>query len=365
MPAYKYKTSKGKVMWMASFYFTDWTGKRKKKLKRGFSTKKEAQLYEASELRKGEGDCDILFGELFEKYFEDMSNRLKPTTMSNKRYMMEDKILPFFQDLPINEIDSLKVRQWQNYWMNFKQKNGQHYKPTYLKTLNNQLSAIMNYAVLYYHLPYNPCHAAGSMGKSSADEMHIWTADEFTRFLEHEPKQSFHIAFETLFYTGMREGELLALTPADIDRKLVIHVNKNFKNLKSEELVLTPKTDRSNRDIPIPQFLYDDLQKYIKTLYGIQPHDRIFYYTHRALQHEIHRCADRAGLPWIRVHDLRHSHAAMLIHYKVPIVQLSRRLGHKSIKTTIDTYGHLYPDDSSEIADLLQNLQRPDENSEI
>ena len=111
----------------------------------------------------------------------------------------------------------------------------------------------------------------------------------------------------------MRSGELLALTPADILPSKRIDINKNYAKVNGEELFLEPKTPKAKRCISIPDFLYDDIQEYMAKLYGIEQGDRIFYFTKSALDKEIKRIAAKVGLPIIRVHDLRHSHASMLI----------------------------------------------------
>jgi hypothetical protein len=88
---------------------------------------------------------------------------------------MTTHVMPFFKDLPVNEITAAHVRKWQSGLL------AKDYAPTYLKTINNQLVAVMNYAVKYYGLTSNPCHAAGSMGKKDAAAMKFWTHDEFER----------------------------------------------------------------------------------------------------------------------------------------------------------------------------------------
>ena len=198
----------------------------------------------------------------------------------------------------------------------------------------------MNYAVIHYRLSANPCRATGSMGKSRAKEMNIWTQKQYKQFSKVIQKSSVKLAFDVLFYTGMRSGELLALTPADIFPSKRIDINKNYAKVNGEELFLEPKIPKARRCISIPDFLYDDVQEYLSKLYGIEKGDRIFYFTKSALDKEIKRIAAKVGLPIIRVHDLRHSHASMLID---PL-ELADRLRHESVKTTLDTYSHLYPD---------------------
>lgn len=215
----------------------------------------------------------------------------------------------------------------------------------------------MNYAVAHYHLPANPCRAAGSIGKSKADEMNIWTQAQYEQFSNAIQKSSVKLAFDVLFYTGMRSGELLALTPADILPSKRININKNYAKVNGEEIFLTPKTPKAKRCISIPDFLYNDIREYISKLYGIGKGDRIFYFTKSALDKEIKRVAVRVGLPPIRVHDLRHSHASMLIEMGFAPLEIANRLGHESVKTTLDTYSHLYPDKDQELANRLNQFR--------
>ena len=359
MPAYKYTLKDGKTtLWYANFYFTDWTGARKHVCKRGFKTQREAKEYERSFLDQGKSTSDILFSSLVENYLEDMSHRLKPTTMENKRFIINGKLLPYFGNIKICDIDTIKVRKWQNELISYRDGEGNPFSKTYLKTVNNQLSAVMNYAVAHYRLPANPCRAAGSMGKSRAEEMNIWTQGQYEQFSSAIRKSSVKLAFDILFYTGIRSGELLALTPADILPSKRININKNYAKVKGEGLFLEPKTPKAKRCISIPDFLYDDIQAYISRLYGIGEGDRIFYFTKSALGKEIKRVAEKAGLPHIRVHDLRHSHASMLIEMGFTPLEIADRLGHESVKTTLDTYSHLYPDKDLMLADRLNQFRR-------
>lgn len=357
MPAYKYTLKSGKTMWYANFYYTEWTGEKRHICKRGFKTQREAKDYERSFLDQQVNSSDILFSSLVENYMEDMEHRLKPTTMENKRFIIETKLPPYFGKQKICDIDTIKVRKWQNELISFRDENGKPFSQTYLKTVNNQLSAIMNYAVSHYRLQSNPCRAAGSMGRSNADEMNIWTQEEYEKFSNAISKSSMKLAFDILFYTGMRSGELLALTPADILSTKRIDINKNYAKVKGQELFLEPKTQKAKRCISIPDFLYNDIQDYISKLYGIEQGDRIFYFTKSALDKEIKRVAAAAGLPAIRVHDLRHSHASMLIEMGFTALEIADRLGHESVKTTLDTYSHLYPDKDQKLADRLNQFR--------
>lgn len=360
MPVYKYTLKDKKTtLWYANFYYTDWTGNRKHVCKRGFKTQREAKEYERNFLDKLITSSDIPFEALVENYMQDMSHRLKPTTIENKRFLIYSKVIPFFGKKKICDIDTILIRKWQNELIAFRDEEGVPYSQTYLKTINNQMSALMNYAVSHYGLKVNPVRNAGTIGKSRAEEMNIWTQEQYEQFAKVITKSSVRLAFDILFYTGMRSGEMLALTPEDILESKRINICKNFAKVNGEELFLEPKTPKSKRCISIPDFLYNDIRKYISSLYGIEPTDRIFYFTKSALEKEITRNSAAAGLDRIRVHDLRHSHASMLIHMGFDILEISNRLGHESVKTTLDTYAHLYPDKDLKLADAL-NAFRPE-----
>lgn len=348
MPAYK---DEERGTWYASFYYTDWMGNRKLKKKRGFKTQREAKEFEREFLNKEERDCDITFEFLVEEYFKDLSTRLKKTTIAIKRDIFNTKILPYMKNLKISQITPTTVRLWQNEIL----KGG--YAPTYQKTIHNQLSAILNYAVKYYNMPNNPCRITGSIGKKNADSMKIWTLDDYKKFIALEMKPAAFVAFEILFWCGLREGELLALTPADITEDKKIHITKTFVRVDGEELVTPPKTPKSIRDVPIPDFLYNEIQDYISKLYGIQPQDKLFYFTKGFIGKEIKRLHEKAGVERIRTHDLRHSHASLLIDMGYSIFLISERLGHENVETTMNTYGHLYPNKHQEMVDGLEKLK--------
>lgn len=193
--------------WMSQVRVEDYTGKTIHKKKRGFATKKEALECGRDFLNKATADVGMLFQDFVNLYFEDMGHRLKESTIISKRYMVDKKILPVFGKMPLNGITPKDIRKWQNRLTAYRDKNGKPYAQTYLKTINNQLTAMFNYAVKYYDLRENPCTKAGSMGKSQAEEMNFWTKTEFEQFLPAvEDKPASYAAFMTMDYTGMRVG---------------------------------------------------------------------------------------------------------------------------------------------------------------
>ena len=215
--------------WLIQYRYTDWQGKRRKSTKRGFATKREAEEWLRNFLITQKADFDMKFEDFWKMYCADMETRLREHTMRTKKYIVELKILPYFGNKRVNDITAADIRQWQNELI----KMG--YSPTYLKTINNQLSAIFNYAVRYYDLKSNPCAKAGSMGKSKAEEMDFWTGEEFRRFIDSVMnKRRSYMAFMTLYWTGMRLGELRALTPADFDFETnMLSITKSYQRITS------------------------------------------------------------------------------------------------------------------------------------
>lgn len=344
--------------WMVQCRVTDWQGNVTHKKKRGFPTKKEAQEWERNLLSKAKANVNMLFGDFIELYFEDLSHRLKASTLANKHWIVDQKITPVFSKIPLNEISPTDVHKWQNKLTSYRDEKGVGFSQTYLKTINNQLTAIFHYAVKYYNLSENPCHKAGSMGKKDADEMLFWTKDEFEQFIEAvKDKPQSYTAYMTLYYTGMRIGELTALTPADIDlEKATISINKSYQRLDGKDLITSPKTPKSNRIITIPQGLCDCLQEYMSQCYGLKDKDRLFAFTKHFMRHEMLRGCKASGVKVIRVHDTRHSQASLLIEMGFSPLLIADRLGHEKVQTTMDTYSHLYPSKQAEVATKLDIL---------
>lgn len=357
MPVYKDEI---RGTWYAKFNYVDWTGSIKQKLKRGFSKQKDAKEFERNFLEKSQASPDMSFGNLYELYMEDCKSRLKPTTYRNKEYVIELKIIPFFKDMPLNKIEPATVRKWQNELISSKE----NYSETYLKTINNQLSAMFNFAMKYYKLPSNPARICGSMGKKNADSMQFWTKEEFYKFLPViSNKVTSKFAFSILFWTGIRSGELLALTLDDFDlEKKILSINKNYARHEGEDLILNPKTPKSKRQITLPQFLCDMTIEYVDALYDYKPNERLFNVTKHYLNHEMKRGCMLSGVKKIRIHDIRHSHASLLIEEGFSPLLISERLGHENIETTLQTYSHLYPNKHGQVAERLNNMYEITDN---
>ena len=192
--------------------------------------------------------------------------------------------------------------------------------------------------------------------------MLFWTKEEYLKFAETimDKPQSYY-AFEVLYWCGIREGELLALTAADFDlEKGLLSITKSYQRLKGRDIITDPKTPKSVRVIQMPQFLTEEIRDYFKSIYKLQPHDRIFPLTKSYLHHEMNRGSKSAGVKRIRIHDLRHSHVSLLIEMGFSALAIADRVGHESIDITY-RYAHLFPTRQQEMADKL-NMERGIEN---
>lgn len=172
MPAYKNKENGS---WYVSAYYKNWKGEQTRKVKRGFATKRDALEWERNFLSQHSDNLDMSFENFVEIYKNDMKERLKLNTWNGKISIIEQKIMPYFKEKKMNEIKPTDVRSWQNEMMSYRNKNGEGYSQTYLKSLHNQLSAIFNHAVKYYELKNNPAAKAGNMGKKESEKEMLYT----------------------------------------------------------------------------------------------------------------------------------------------------------------------------------------------
>lgn len=259
----------------------------------------------------------------------------------------------FFGDMAINSITATTVRKWQTELIS----SPENYSQTYLKTINNQLSAIFNFAVKYYNLKSNPARDCGSMGKKKADSMQFWTQAEFNSFISVVDDITDRAIFMLLYYSGMRSGELFALTLSDFDFSLkTVSINKNYARQNGEDLILTPKTEKSKRIVSLPDFMIAAIKEYANKLYDLSPTQRLFPNNKYTLNKHMVKYCKKANVKKIRIHDLRHSHASLLIELGFSPLLISERLGHENIETTLQTYSHLYPNKQSEVASKLEEL---------
>ncbi len=259
MPVYKNEKN---GTWYAMVRYKDWTGQNKQKCQRGFATRREALEWEAQFKLQKTADIDMTLEAFYELYEQDVRPRLKENTWLTKQVIIEKKILPYLGKRKLSEITAKDVIDWQNEMMKLKKPNGEPLSQCYLKTIHAELSALFNHAAKYYQLNIHPARNAGCMGQEENKEMSFWTKEEYLKFAEAIMNRPIsYYAFEILYWCGIREGELLALTPADFDfDKAVLRINKSYQRIHGEDVVTTPKTKKSNRMIKMPKFLCEEMK---------------------------------------------------------------------------------------------------------
>lgn len=291
----------------------------------------------------------------YDLYMDDVKLRCKLTTVKMKQSILETKVLPFFGSMRVCDITPKLIRKWQVGLSDPEL----GFSSSYLHYINAQFSAFMEYVKELCDLPANPFERVRSMGSLKTRCSRYWTPKEYFAFRDAARAEPLaYICFETLFWTGIRVGELLALTPEDIelDRK-EISINKTFQKISGKKYVWEPKTKSSVRTIMIPEFLADELKEYMD---GIETYDdwrRVFPVDVDWLHYRIHKYAKIAQVRDINVHGLRHSAASLLINRGFGALEVSHRLGHSRPSITLNTYSHMFPSRQEDIVNFLDRVE--------
>lgn len=366
MSQYKYPIKHG-YKWMTKFTYEDPVdGKTKTKLKRGFATKKDAKKFEEDFIESliipEEDEIEIIktFGDVFQEYL--MSHKrsdIKESTLETKFNIFNKHIFPYFEDMPINEIDDDAIAEWQVEIEKKVLPNGQPFSQSYLRTIQCQFNSIINYAKNKGYIMINPLVDIKNMGIKTA-RVQFWTPEQYEKFAYHAMNYPrYYYAYEILYWCGLRVGELLALTLEDIDfNDGVINVTKTYHRMNGEDVVTSPKTPSSYRRVSMPAFLMDEIKEYIDLLYEPKKDERIFTFRRTQINKNLEYIIDHFGLKKITIHGLRHSHVSLLISRKYDIFEVSKRIGHKSILTTQNIYGHLFDGVQKTIANDLDQLRK-------
>lgn len=353
MPAYFDEKTK---TWYCKFYYENWQGQKRQKMKRGFKLQREAKDWERKFLEQFARNPDISFQSLYERYKEFITLRIRESTAQSRFNMIDNHITPYFKDRIISDITPTDIMEWQNVML---QKG---LSDTYLNQINIYLKAIFSYAVDYVGLSKNPC--GKSIGSRKTRQLNFWTPEEYHKFIEQlisckdsYDNLTFFTIFEILYYTGMRVGELLALTLQDIDfKENKISINKGYYRITGKDLIDKPKTIHGERVVDIPDFLSQEIREYVSHLYEPDPTARLFEKRPQYVRSVLRDRAQKAGVKEIRVHDLRHSHASVLINLGANPVLVAERLGHESPDITLKIYAHLFPNQQRDIIAKIKKV---------
>ena len=376
MPIYATgKKKDGKNQYRVTVSHTDAYGKHKQH-ERVVYGKAEAQQAEAelkAKLNAGSAPKRMTVGELYTEYMEQKKQEVRATTYDKTRRNLEYAVLPTFENAPLDKLNAQMMQKWKN------DIGGRDLGLTTKKNYYKEFTALLNYAVKREYLAKSPLALVGNFRTTEfqkPEEMAFYTPEEYKRFAAaarqyaenaHADRSftawAYYVFFSIAFYTGMRKGEINALKWKNVSDGVIRVRESVAQKLKGEYVEGDPKTASSVRDIRIP----DPLANILAEHRARQEADERFgddYYVCGAvkaladtsIENYNKRYCEAAGLKHIRIHDFRHTHASLLINEGINIMEISRRLGHRDIKETLETYAHLYPREEEKALAILNTI---------
>lgn len=334
-------------------WFYEFKIKEKKYKKRGFPTKKEALIAESqakSNLKVGKAATSFTFGDITESFLLKYKNKVKESTYYNNHKFIKKYFEPLYSE-PIKNINMKFVQK--NYLSFCNLNTSADYKNKIIRTFKN----ILDYGAKYYNLSSCLSEEIEKVKESKVkNEIQFWTKEEFDQFIEVVDSYDYKLFFTTLFYTGLRIGEIRALQKKDFKNNQ-LNINKivNSKIKKGSDYITPPKTNSSNRLILLPNFLSKEIEVYLKSH---KQNDFIFGQKTTFKETTIRRLhlmyCELSNVKKIRIHDFRHSHASYLFSLGADIIIVSKRLGHSNISETLNTYTHMLPNSQEKIIELMQ-----------
>lgn len=287
------------------------------------------------------------FDKAYQNYLKYIELKQKPTSVLSFKRKFDYLILPYFKNKKINKIKESDIVFWQ---IEIEKKG---YSYGYKKNLFYCLTAFFDYCILFYNIKKNVPRLVGNFKYNdiNKNKIDIWTISEYKSFINSVDNKIYKILFEFLFLTGVRKSEALALNFNDVDfDNRIITINKSISKdlINGKRIILPPKTKKSIRKILIDKNLIDnlkDLQNYY--INNFKNYNNNFFVfggskpiSCTTLNRKKDYYCEKANVKKIRIHDFRHSHATILYNNNVSVATISKRLGHSSIKTTLDVYVH-------------------------
>lgn len=372
MPVYKSKTpTKSGCCWFFKIQYTDSLNNSIKYTSKKFETRTRAKEEERKYLNKVEASNrapeKMTMGDLWNKFIEYQTGKVKKTTMEGYRY--KEKYLSLVWNISCNDFNIKHVEEWKRK-MNETKLNDVS-KNDVLKVLN----ALMNFGIKHYNFPFSQTLKLKEKFKSPdaiKKEQEIYSLSQFNRFIEVEDDPRYKCLWKVLFYCGLRIGEARGLQWKDINfntRKISIskqvqNVNRNY----NDYYICSLKTPSSKRILPLLDVLYDDLLSYYNFVSQFKNFDDDFFvfgedFGLRALTYTLARIrkklnASLAGIKEIRIHDFRHSCASFLLLKGVPITIVSKYMGHASVTETLNTYSHILQESFTDINDVINEFNK-------
>ncbi|WP_436711839.1 tyrosine-type recombinase/integrase [Brevibacillus formosus] len=343
------------------------TGKRRQKTVSGFKTKKEAEKACAeliTQIENGEyvNESKITFGEFILDWLHTVAKpTLRVTTQAGYRSAIHSRLIPAFGTYKMVDIKPVQIMRYYSSLLD--EKVSEEYVQYLHSILKNSFNTAVKWGLIKNNIMQNV-----DQPKRKRKEMKVWNIDEANRFLEavKNDKPYYYILYLLAIYTGMRRGEILALKWKDcmLDEGK-ISVSKTLSYVSGQGIVIQEtKTGRSNRVISLSNSLIEELirhrsiQQEDRRLFGDGYLDQDFiiakndgeplnpHYVHNHFK----KLVKKLEIPEIRFHDLRHTHATLMLKIGEHPKIVSERLGHSSIQMTLNVYSHVTFDMQKESA---------------
>ncbi len=348
--------------WSVRFRYVNEEQKEVQKRLSGYTTKKEANeeylkfISQAKQYVKLDKQShDLTFNELYEEFKDFQKSRIKESSFYDLCSKCNIHILPYFKEYKVKDITPKILLNWQN--------SINQYSYKYKVNLRTYLSSILKYAERYYQIINQLKNVDGFRNINFVKEMSIWNPNEFNRFIEQVDNIAYKAYFYCLYFTGARKGEILATTWNDwnLDEG-TLNITKTVTKKIYGKLwdITTPKNNSSIRKIQLPSNLINIMKEYKEFYINSNLDGLVFYgskpFADSSTERKVKEACEKANISKIRIHDFRHSHASLLLGNGISAVAVAKRLGHSSVKQTLDTYAHLIPQESNLLIKVLESI---------
>lgn len=333
--------------WECQIWYKDWQGQRRHTTKTGFKRKKDAEKYEYEFLSKKQYQ-DPIIDTAIEAYKKFLANErklknIKQTTYEHKIDYLDRCILPYFKGIKVSKITPAHIKEWLAFMStntNVKERLGSGT----LNIYRSVLKQLYDFCMEEYKTAENPVKKVKRVKEFSNDQrVKFWTVEEYQKFYDDLRTETQRVLFNIIYWSGMRIGECLALTPADFQPYKII-ITKSTETTKEEgQLTDTPKNKYSVREVEIPRSLYFQIMDYIESLYDVKPYTQIFaQFTACSVRNYIYyHGIKKLGLPKASTHTLRHTYASMLLNVSKDVTVVTKQIGHSNPSTTLRVYSHM------------------------
>ena len=361
MASYIQRKNKTGTVYDVRFRIIDESGQEVNKRLCGFPTKKSAErayidfmktyVPPAFTLKKG---VAYIYDDLYAQYRAKQKAELAPSSFYDLNWITDKFITPCFTGKSLADLTKADYMTWQtNLWGLINEKTGTPLSQKYLTKVRSTLGAFLNWVEEVYDLPNKLNQLKKPRRKELKKEMQFWELSEFQQFESACDDCMWKTFFMLLFYSGARVGEILALGESDLIPKgdgYTLNISKGLTRKSNEDvsyIITAPKTSSSVRKVTLPDIMCRQIKTYLDYKRERNQSPTFLFggdkpLRQRTYQRAFAKYTELAGIKHIRIHDLRHSHASMLIHLGVPITVISKRLGHSSVKMTLERYSHCY-----------------------